>query len=62
MDFEKFVDKLFWVMLLGIGGYAAQSLSNLNEKIAIVITQVSVHESRLNHLELIERTDRTTKR
>ena len=37
--------------ILGIGGYVAKSLNELNVKIAVVIAQLGAHDERLKRLE-----------
>lgn len=65
MTWEKFSEKLFWLMLLAVCGYAANqirsgasSVNELNLKVAVIIEQLSVqnetikiHESRIERLE-----------
>lgn len=68
MTFEKFVDKIFLVAIIGIAGYGAAqvqaataSINELNLKMAVVIETVANqkqsvvdHEVRLRRLEGIK--------
>lgn len=51
LEFGQFVDKVFWSVIIVIAGYTARSINELNEKIAIVITQVSFQEKRIDGQE-----------
>ena len=46
--FGDFVDKAFWLLICGFLGWIALSVTSLNEKMAVVITQIS-YEQQLNH-------------
>jgi|WetSurMetagenome_2_1015567.scaffolds.fasta_scaffold423072_2 hypothetical protein len=58
MVFGDFVDKVFWLVISGFLFWIAMSITALNEKIAVIVTQISYeskvnaeHETRLKELE-----------
>ena len=65
ISFEKFIDKVFWALLLGVVSYGVgqvrsvtDSINELNTKMSVVILQLSnqskildSHEQRLLFLE-----------
>lgn len=65
MDFSKFMDRVLWGLLVAVGAYCASQIQNattsinsLNEKMAVVISQMSTqsksiddHEARIRALE-----------
>lgn len=55
---DRYLDKAFWVMLLGIAGWVGTSMGkltdsvdSLNIKMAVMITNVQSHEERFRTLE-----------
>ncbi len=58
LDFGHLVDKMFWAAITGILYYGVQqigdlskSVAELNQKMAVVVTQVQFHEKRLDFLD-----------
>lgn len=65
LTFNQYVDKAFWALMIAVAGYASVQLKNtsdsiakLNEKMAVVIVQLSIqtevakdHETRIRRLE-----------
>lgn len=39
------------VVIVGVGGYIAKSINDLNIKIAVVISRLSDHDERIKRLE-----------
>lgn len=58
LDFGQLVDRIFWALVCAILYYGvdqlrdlSKSVNTLNEKIAVVVSQVGSHEKRLDWLE-----------
>jgi hypothetical protein len=65
MNFDHFIDKVLWAMMIAIGGYGASkieaatsSINDLNSKMSVIIEKIAYqskyvedHESRIRNLE-----------
>ncbi len=58
LDFGHFVDRVFWALITAAVVFAAHSVSELNEKMAVVVDHLGYadkradsHESRIQRLE-----------
>lgn len=58
LDFGHLIDRLFWALITFVVWLGVEELkglstrvSDLNEKMAIIVTQVGFHEKRLDVLE-----------
>jgi len=56
---SQYIDKGFWVLLLAVASYAAsqikegsKSISELNEKMAVVVSQLGAHDRTLTDHEM----------
>lgn len=52
MSFDQFVDKIFWLVTVAVCGYGVRSVTELNERVAVVIEHMALYEkytdNRLN--------------
>ncbi len=56
MEYAQILDKVLWAVMIGISGYVAKTIAQLNEKMATIVERVSHHDDKIKeHSEDIKK-------